>query len=181
MCNIGKTTLAKKVDDDYICSQFDKHAWVTIFKEYNKRQMLLEVVSTITGSNQEMSLNGGRFRIVKNDIWSTKAWDQMQRTFPNDDNRSQILLTTQLFYIVDYVSCPDFPPHRKSFISLDDNLNFTKISFKNRFASSSTCRTRELSILYYNVEDYPSRLLSLQDFLVKWTQHMINGILWRKI
>jgi len=55
MCNIGETTLAKKVYDDYICSQFDKHAWFTIFEEYNERQMLLEVVSTITGSNQEIS------------------------------------------------------------------------------------------------------------------------------
>ncbi|KAG5610729.1 hypothetical protein H5410_022010 [Solanum commersonii] len=43
------------VYDDYICSQFDKHAWVTLFEEYNERQMLLEVVSIITGSNQEMS------------------------------------------------------------------------------------------------------------------------------
>ncbi|KAG5610652.1 hypothetical protein H5410_021933 [Solanum commersonii] len=55
MCNIGKTTLTKKVYDYYICSQFDKHAWVTIFEEYNERQMLLEIVSTITGSNQEIS------------------------------------------------------------------------------------------------------------------------------
>ncbi|KAG5610646.1 hypothetical protein H5410_021927 [Solanum commersonii] len=41
------------------------------------------------------------------------------------------------------IVCLDFPPHRKSFINLDDSLNFTKKSFKNRFASSSTCRTRE--------------------------------------
>ncbi|WMV53694.1 hypothetical protein MTR67_047079 [Solanum verrucosum] len=56
MDGIGKTTLAKKVyDDSYICSRFDKHAWVTISEEYNQRQMLLEVSSSITRSNQEMS------------------------------------------------------------------------------------------------------------------------------
>ncbi|KAH0775874.1 hypothetical protein KY290_007285 [Solanum tuberosum] len=104
--------------------------------------MLLEVVSSITGSNQEMSddqlmeivhrgLKGWRFLIVVDDIWSTEAWDQIQRIFPNDDNKSRILLTTRLKYVADYVSCPDFPPHRKSFLSLRDSWNlFTKILFK---------------------------------------------------
>ncbi|KAG5575034.1 hypothetical protein H5410_055168 [Solanum commersonii] len=49
MGGIGKTTLARKVyDDSSICSRFDKHAWVTISEEYNQRQMLLEVASSIT-------------------------------------------------------------------------------------------------------------------------------------
>ncbi|XP_015160029.1 putative late blight resistance protein homolog R1B-16 [Solanum tuberosum] len=77
-------------------------------------------------------LKGRRFLIVIDDIWSTKAWDQMQRTFPNDDNRSRILLTTRLKYVADYVSCPDFPPHRKSFLSQNDSWNlFTEKLFKN--------------------------------------------------
>ncbi|XP_049388616.1 putative late blight resistance protein homolog R1B-12 [Solanum stenotomum] len=143
MGGIGKTTLARKVyDDSSICSRFDKHAWVTISEEYNERQMLLEVVSSITGSNQEMSddqlmeivhrgLKGWRFLIVIDDIWSTKAWDQIQRIFPNDDNKSRILLTTRLKYVADYVSCPDFPPHCKSFLTLDDSWNlFTGKLFK---------------------------------------------------
>ncbi|KAH0775845.1 hypothetical protein KY290_007256 [Solanum tuberosum] len=144
MGGIGKTTLARKVyDDSYIRSRFDKKAWVTISQEYNERQMLLELVSSITGSKQETSddelmeivyrgLKGRRFLIVIDDIWSTKAWDQMQRTLPNDDNRSRILLTTRLKYVADYVSCPDFPPHRKSFLSRNDSWNlFTEKLFKN--------------------------------------------------
>ncbi|KAK4708149.1 hypothetical protein R3W88_029074 [Solanum pinnatisectum] len=143
MGGIGKTTLARKVyDDSYIRSRFDKQAWVTISEEYNERQMLLELVSSITGSKQETSddelmeivyrgLKGRRFLIVIDDIWSTKAWDQMQRTFPNDDNRSRILLTTRLKYVADYVSYPDFPPHSKSFLSLKDSWNlFTEKLFK---------------------------------------------------
>ncbi|KAH0745541.1 hypothetical protein KY285_007198 [Solanum tuberosum] len=143
MGGIGKITLARKVyDDSSIRSRFDKHAWVTISQEYNQRQMLLEVVSSITGSNQEMSddelmeivyrgLKGRRFLIVIDDIWSTEAWDQMQRIFPNDDNKSRILLTTRLKYVADYVNCPDFPPHSKSFLSLEDSWNlFTKKIFK---------------------------------------------------
>ncbi|TMW88199.1 hypothetical protein EJD97_018925 [Solanum chilense] len=125
MGGIGKTTLARKVYDDlYVRSRFDKLAWVTISQEYNERQMLLEVASSVTsGGNQEMSndelmeivyrgLKGRRFLIVIDDIWSTEAWDQMQRIFPNDDNKSRILLTTRLKNVADYVNCPDFPPHK---------------------------------------------------------------------
>uniref|UniRef100_K4D4S4 Uncharacterized protein n=1 Tax=Solanum lycopersicum TaxID=4081 RepID=K4D4S4_SOLLC len=144
MGGIGKTTLARKVyDNSSIRSRFDKQAWVTISEEYNERQMLLELVSSIMGSKQERSndelmeivyrgLKSRRFLIVIDDIWSTKAWDQMQRIFPNDDNRSRILLTTRLKYVADYVSCPGFPPHSKSFLSLEDSWNlFTKKLFKN--------------------------------------------------
>ncbi|XP_069146449.1 putative late blight resistance protein homolog R1A-10 isoform X1 [Solanum lycopersicum] len=135
MGSIGKTTLARKIyDDSYIRSRFDKHAWVTISEEYNQRQMLLEVASSITESNQEMSddqlmefvyrgLKGRRFLIVIDDIWSTEAWDLMQTICPNDDNKSRILLTTRLKYVADYVNCPDFPPHSKSLLSRDDSWN----------------------------------------------------------
>uniref|UniRef100_M0ZQC7 Disease resistance protein BS2 n=1 Tax=Solanum tuberosum TaxID=4113 RepID=M0ZQC7_SOLTU len=80
MGGIGKTTLARKLyDDSSIRCRFDKHAWVTISEEYNERQMLLKIVSSITGSNQEMSndqlmesvyrgLKGRRFLIVIDDI-----------------------------------------------------------------------------------------------------------------
>ncbi|PHT31635.1 hypothetical protein CQW23_27972 [Capsicum baccatum] len=140
---IGKTTLARKVyDDSSIRSRFDKHAWVTISEEYNERQMLLEISSSITGCNQEMSndqlmevvnrgLKDRRFLIVIDDIWSADTWDQMQRIFPNDGNKSRILLTTRLKYVADYVSCPDFPPHSKSFLSLEDSWNlFTEKIFQ---------------------------------------------------
>ncbi|KAH0747346.1 hypothetical protein KY285_009003 [Solanum tuberosum] len=143
MGGIGKTTLARKVYD-YSCirSRFDKQAWVTISEEYNERQMLLELVYSITGIKQETSndelmeivyrgLKGRRFLIVIDDIWSTKAWDQMQLTFPNDDNRSRILLTTRLKYVANYVHSPDFPPHSKSFLSLKDSWNlFSEKLFK---------------------------------------------------
>ncbi|KAH0714399.1 hypothetical protein KY284_007304 [Solanum tuberosum] len=144
MGGIGKTTLARKVyDDSYIRSRFDKQSWVTISEEYNERQMLLEVASSITTrSNQDMSddqlmefvyrgLKGRRFLIVIDDIWSTEAWDQMKRIFPNDNNKSRILLTTRLKCVARYASSPDFPPHRKSFLSVDDSWNlFTEKLFK---------------------------------------------------
>ncbi|WMV25410.1 hypothetical protein MTR67_018795, partial [Solanum verrucosum] len=100
-------------------------------------------------------------------VKSTEAWDHIQRIFPYDDNRSRILLTTRLLYVADYVSCPDFPPHRKSFIILDESLNFTKKLFKKRFVSFSTCRTREAYCTTM------SRITSL-DCCRRWT-YLSNG------
>ncbi|XP_015162722.1 putative late blight resistance protein homolog R1B-16 [Solanum tuberosum] len=134
MGGIGKTTLARKVfDNSIIRDRYDKHAWVTISEQYNKRQMLLEVASSITGiNNQEMSndelmvivyrgLKGRRFLIVIDDLWNTEAWDQMRRIFQNDNNKSRIILTTRLKDVADYASCRDFPPRDVSFLSLDDS------------------------------------------------------------
>ncbi|XP_060214632.1 putative late blight resistance protein homolog R1B-17 isoform X4 [Lycium barbarum] len=142
MGGIGKSTLARKFyDDPYIRSRFDKHAWVTVSENYNEKQMLLEVVSSFTEINQEMSndqllelayrcLKLSRFLIVIDDIWSIEAWDQMGRIFPNDHNKSRILLTTRLKYVADYASCPDFPPHDMSFLSSGDSwILFTERLF----------------------------------------------------
>ncbi|KAG5604008.1 hypothetical protein H5410_025500 [Solanum commersonii] len=143
MGGIGKTTLARKVfDNSTIRDRFEKHAWVTISEQYNKRQMLLEVASSITGvNNQEMSndelmvivyrsLKGRRFLIVIDDLWSTDAWDQMRRLFQNDNNNSRIILTTRLKRVADYASSPDFPPYDVSFLSFKDSWKlFTKKLF----------------------------------------------------
>ncbi|PHU08536.1 hypothetical protein BC332_20396 [Capsicum chinense] len=134
MGGIGKTTLARKVyDDSSIRPRFDTCAWVTVSEEYNERQVLLELVSSIsrdrTYSNQEMSkdqlmeivyrgLKGRRFLIVTDDIWSTEAWDQIQRIFPNDNNKSRILSTTRLKYVADYMELT-----HDNWKKVEENLN----------------------------------------------------------
>ncbi|KAM3379819.1 hypothetical protein P3S68_012233 [Capsicum galapagoense] len=124
MGGIVKTTLAREVyDNPSIRCRFDKLAWVTISEVYDERQMLLELVSSIIrnrtdDNNQKMSndqlievayrgLKGRKFLVVIDDIWSTQDRDQMRRIFPNDNNKSRILLTTRLNYVADYAS-PDF-------------------------------------------------------------------------
>ncbi|XP_009608887.1 putative late blight resistance protein homolog R1A-3 isoform X1 [Nicotiana tomentosiformis] len=147
MGGIGKTTLARKAyDDSSIRYRFDTHAWVTVSENYNERQVLLDVIISISRDRTDESyetmstdqlaeivykgLKGRRFLIIIDDLWSTEAWDQMQRLFPNDNNKSRILLTTRLNYVADYAS-PDFPPHSMSFLSLDDSWNlFTEMLFK---------------------------------------------------
>ncbi|XP_060169914.1 putative late blight resistance protein homolog R1B-16 [Lycium barbarum] len=148
MGGIGKSTLARKVyDDPLIRHRFDTHAWVTVSGNYNERQVLLDVVSSVSRnktdeSSQQLSndqlaeivyksLKGRRFLIVIDDLWTTEAWDEIQRSFPNDNKKSRILLTTRLKYVADYVSCSDFPPYNMSFLSLEDSWNlFTERVFR---------------------------------------------------
>ncbi|PHT83550.1 hypothetical protein T459_11993 [Capsicum annuum] len=149
MGGIGKSTLATRVyHDQFIGHQFDTCAWVTVSENYNERQVLLDVVSSIRRINKTdesikninsdqlaeiayRSLKGRRFLIVIDDLWSNEAWDQMQRLFPDDKKKSRILLTTRLKYVADYVSCPEFPPHNMSFLTSDDSWSlFTERLFR---------------------------------------------------
>ncbi|PHT96262.1 hypothetical protein BC332_34812 [Capsicum chinense] len=149
MGSIGKSTLATTVyHDQFTGHRFDTCAWVTVSENYNERQVLLDVVSSIRRINKTdesikninsdqlaeiayRSLKGRRFLIVIDDLWSNEAWDQMQRLFPDDKKKSRILLTTRLKYVADDVSCPEFPPHNMSFLTSDDSWSlFTERLFR---------------------------------------------------
>ncbi|KAL2514862.1 NB-ARC domain-containing protein [Forsythia ovata] len=39
---------------------------------------------------------GKRYLIVMDDVWNTKAWDEVNRLFPDDSNGSRIILTFRL-------------------------------------------------------------------------------------
>ena len=122
-------------------------------------------------------LKGRRFLIVIDDIWSTEAWDQMKRIFPNDNNKSRILLTTRLKYVADNVSCPEFPPHCKSFLSLDDSWNlFTEKLFKK-----DSCPRQLVKLGNHIVQQYqglPLSIVVVAGLLVKMDLKRDN---WKKV
>ncbi|CAH1419424.1 unnamed protein product [Lactuca virosa] len=110
MGGIGKTTLANKVyTDPYVVYHFHVRGWVTVSQTYDKRDLLIQVLSSIddqlelkkaTDSQlREMlhrSLYCKRYLIVIDDIWSTEAWDKLKLFFPDHNNGSRILLTSRL-------------------------------------------------------------------------------------
>ncbi|KAL2456463.1 putative disease resistance RPP13-like protein 3 [Forsythia ovata] len=111
MGGIGKTTFARNVyDDPHIEYHFDTRAWTTISQEYNVQKMLTDLLdSTKYQSNIEnldeqiyKCLKGQRYLIVLDDMWDTKAWDEVKRLFPDDSNGSRIILTTRLLAVAVY-------------------------------------------------------------------------------
>ncbi|KAH0664906.1 hypothetical protein KY285_026112 [Solanum tuberosum] len=105
----GKTTIARKVyNNDIIVSCFDVRAWCIISQTYNRRELLQEIFSQVTGSKDNEDKDdiladklrkhqmGKRYLIVLDDMWDTTTWDDLWLSFPDVGNRSRIVVTTQL-------------------------------------------------------------------------------------
>ncbi|KAF5199746.1 Disease resistance protein rpp8 [Thalictrum thalictroides] len=110
MGGLGKTTLAKEVyNHRNVKSHFDCYAWTSISQQMNTRAVLQEILRKVSntsslepGSMQEPELvekiyailEGKRYLVVLDDIWSTKDWDVLKHAFPNSKG-SKIMFTTR--------------------------------------------------------------------------------------
>ncbi|KAM3340947.1 putative late blight resistance protein R1B-16 [Capsicum galapagoense] len=119
MPGLGKTTLAKKVfNDEKVLNYFDKHAWCYVSEVYKRKELLLEILSQVLEDVDEATkmkddadlvellyrkLKGKRYLIVLDDLWDIKAWDDLQRSFPDDDNGSRILVTSRRQHLASQV------------------------------------------------------------------------------
>ncbi|KAG8379662.1 hypothetical protein BUALT_Bualt07G0112400 [Buddleja alternifolia] len=117
---IGKTTLATNVyDNPFIVQHFDVRAWVTISQDYNVREILLRLLYAVDGGKDSIekssaftdkmnknsdeqlgdqlykSLITRRYLIVMDDLWSTEAWDEVRRFFPDNSNECRIMVFQQ--------------------------------------------------------------------------------------
>ncbi|KAL2486098.1 putative disease resistance protein [Abeliophyllum distichum] len=112
MSGIGKTTLAKKLyNDPNIVYHFDKRAWCVVSHTYQKRNILIDILRSLSDLDRDViinmedeslaeeiykSLKGRRYLIVIDNIWNIESWYDLERYFPDDRSGSRILFTTQL-------------------------------------------------------------------------------------
>ncbi|XP_049377009.1 putative late blight resistance protein homolog R1B-16 isoform X1 [Solanum stenotomum] len=121
MGGIGKSTFAKTMfSDPSVMGFFDVRGWITVSKDYSLRKMLLSLLQDAIGVNEVLDkkpdneladclqkcLKGRRYLIVVDDIWSTKAWEDIRLWFPENNNRSRILLTTRIMEVARDASYP---------------------------------------------------------------------------
>ncbi|KAI3459102.1 hypothetical protein Pfo_015765 [Paulownia fortunei] len=140
MGGIGKTTLARNAYDDKLTVQyFDIRAWVTVSQDYSAQETLSRLLVSIKDYNAERSeqsndsmaekvyksLKGRRYLIVMDDIWSTKAWDDVKMIFPDDGNGSRIMLTTRLSDVAAYPDSSS-PLHEMRFLDADQSWNLLR-------------------------------------------------------
>ncbi|XP_057763765.1 putative late blight resistance protein homolog R1B-16 [Salvia miltiorrhiza] len=105
----GKTTLARTVyEERLIKDHFDICAWATISQEYIikeifaglLRQLNIEVDDILSedelGEKLYKHLYGRRYLIIMDDMWSIHSWDRVRNYFPDNKNRSRIVVTTRL-------------------------------------------------------------------------------------
>ncbi|KAH6781317.1 hypothetical protein C2S51_006610 [Perilla frutescens var. frutescens] len=118
MGGIGKTTLATNVyRNSLMLHHFDILVWITVSQEFSARNIILQALSCLgeSISNTETSesddelgeklyrvLLGRRYLIVLDDIWSVEAWEKIKFFFPENNNRSRIVVTTRELELVDY-------------------------------------------------------------------------------
>ncbi|XP_019164472.1 PREDICTED: disease resistance protein RPP13-like [Ipomoea nil] len=131
MGGIGKTTLARKVyEDPSITYHFYIRAWVAVSQEYNVEQMLQCLIGCVNAtSNGNLAeslrkhLKNQRYLIVIDDIWSTTAWDSVQRCFPEDNNGSRILLTSRLREVAEYANSGNNSTINMPFLDANESWN----------------------------------------------------------
>ena len=120
-------------------------------KDYSLRKMLISLLQDTIGVKVEInqeeeiinaeltdrlqrSLKRRRYLIVVDDIWSTEAWDDISQWFPENNNRSRILLTTRSMEVARHASSPKNPFQMRF---LDPNESW------NLFCQKAFSRTAE--------------------------------------
>lgn len=139
MAGIGKTTLAGKVyNDPCIVHHFYVRAWTYVSQMYRKRDLLMWILSCIVKKEDDIcglseerlagelyrSLKGKRYLILVDDIWNIEVWEDLKRSFPNDNNGSRIMITTHVALRVK----KDIPLHVLCTLSSDESWDLLQQS-----------------------------------------------------
>lgn len=142
MGGIGKTTLARQVyDDPHIVYHFDICAWITVSQKYSLRHLMSGLLESAKISTEEIlqnysedeldqklgehlhkSLMSRRYLIVMDDVWDTNVWDLVRMFFPDNSDRSRVLLTSRLSEVASYAN-PHAPPLQMRFLNDGDSWN----------------------------------------------------------
>uniref|UniRef100_A0AAU7LKH8 NLR required for cell death 0 n=1 Tax=Actinidia chinensis TaxID=3625 RepID=A0AAU7LKH8_ACTCH len=135
MGGLGKTTLARKVfTDPAIEHEFYIRAWICVSQAYNRKDVFLAILSSLDKLTDEMyrwsderlaevfrrHLQSGRYLIVIDDVWTNDAWDDLKMAFPENNDRSKILLTSRNREVAIH-AYPDRPPHNLRFLTDDES------------------------------------------------------------
>ncbi|XP_011088084.2 putative late blight resistance protein homolog R1A-10 [Sesamum indicum] len=131
MGGIGKTTLSRNLyNDRLIEDRFDTRAWVVVSQDYHVEDVFMVLVNSTGKDGSEVheksaeeladrlykNLKGRRYLIVMDDVWDTKAWDDVKRFFPDDNNSSRVILTTRESEVAVYAN-PGSSIHHMSLLS----------------------------------------------------------------
>ncbi|XP_073144196.1 putative disease resistance RPP13-like protein 1 [Henckelia pumila] len=112
MTGTGKTTLTRNLfEHPAIDHIFKVHAWVSLSRTNNAQKIIKGILDSLRPIEDELddksieqladilyrSLKGKKYFIVLDDVWDIQVWDDIKRSFPNDNIKSRIILTTRLF------------------------------------------------------------------------------------
>ncbi|KAH6821459.1 hypothetical protein C2S53_006290 [Perilla frutescens var. hirtella] len=129
MAGSGRSMIAKTIFDHIYNGReqsLDCGAMVTVGPNYQLKEIYLSILSQINdasiASNDELnissqgdeellgyhlysSLKGRKYMIVIDDVWETRVWDDLRRSFPDQKNGSLVVITTSLKEVALYADC----------------------------------------------------------------------------
>ncbi|PRQ55079.1 putative P-loop containing nucleoside triphosphate hydrolase, leucine-rich repeat domain, L [Rosa chinensis] len=111
MGGLGKTTLAGQVFNDVAAmEQFDLKIWVSVSDDFNLQTVTRTITKEVTSrpcdmdefsrlqDNLSKAIDGKRFLIVLDDVWSTcdyDSWTKLQAPFRRGAKGSKVMVTTR--------------------------------------------------------------------------------------
>ncbi|XP_043691655.1 putative disease resistance protein RGA1 [Telopea speciosissima] len=118
MGGLGKTTLAKLVyNDDLVVKYFDKRIWVHVSKDFDSKQILTNIIESVTNGTCQFSftdviqrnlkdqLSEKRFLLVLDDVWNedTEQWDMLMSSLKIGARGSKIIATTRIVEVASMI------------------------------------------------------------------------------
>uniref|UniRef100_A0A7N0ZSP6 Uncharacterized protein n=1 Tax=Kalanchoe fedtschenkoi TaxID=63787 RepID=A0A7N0ZSP6_KALFE len=117
MGGLGKTTLAKKIFNSVeIKKLFRSKVWVVISEHEEAKHVLKKILQYLDVDIEEDDddhlkerlkerLDGRKYLIVLDDLWTPKQWEELKSYLPSDQKRgSRILLTTRIENVANVAS-----------------------------------------------------------------------------
>ncbi|XP_062165117.1 disease resistance protein RPP13-like [Alnus glutinosa] len=151
MGGLGKTTLARKIyNNPRVVRHFKCRAWVCVSQDFRIRELLLQILKELgileelgmrleDMSDDELKkklvkcLQGRRFLVVMDDIWRAEVWDEVRSVFPDNSNRSRILITSRNKEVALYAS--HTPPYYLPFLKENESWEL----FHKKVFRGETC------------------------------------------
>ncbi|KAK2640488.1 hypothetical protein Ddye_028283 [Dipteronia dyeriana] len=204
MGGLGKTTLAGKLYHHLeVKRKFDCLAWVCVSQDYNTHDLLLRIISSFgftTKTTVELkqmnedglerylhgSLQGRSYLLVADDIWKIEAWLSFKRAFPDCNNGSRVIITTQSQEVAEDLDERTYI-HKLRFLTPEESWQlFCEKAFGNQDANGLEEQLKTLGMeMVRKCEGLPLAVIVLGGLLCNKTQpaewKAVRDHIWQKL
>ncbi|RLN29051.1 hypothetical protein C2845_PM05G16300 [Panicum miliaceum] len=184
MGGLGKTTLVKDVyQSQELNAIFDKRACVTVKRPFNRTNVLNSLAEQLSGQKQweHGILDGKKYLIVLDDLYSTKEWTDLESYFPRMVKESRIIVTTRVNEIARH--CSSKMTHILELKILEENYAldlFTEKVFGKITNLNEECPelSKEAELIMKKCKGLPLAIVTIGGFLAKQPKTPME---WRKL
>uniref|UniRef100_A0A7N0T7Q0 Uncharacterized protein n=1 Tax=Kalanchoe fedtschenkoi TaxID=63787 RepID=A0A7N0T7Q0_KALFE len=145
MGGLGKSTLARKIfNHQEIKTQFGTRVWVVVSEHVEAKHVLKNILQCLNVKFEKddddylkgllkEQLNGRKYLIVLDDLWTSKQWNELKLYLPTDQKRgSRILLTSRTESVANVASTDSTTYHLNPLGDAESWCLFCKKALKGK-------------------------------------------------